>query len=273
MSKPVAWPSCILLCFALFLGQTRHANADDVAIVICDVAAFSCPAADIVGNSLFQLIPNNLLGPNQYTVQSVVYNANGIDLNATFVTADSRGTYIYAWGTATVTATGAVAGDFLDVSIRQSYVTVPGTWAFGEMLTGSCDANAIGSAASVGFQGQVNAVNLPVIGPPGDCSLSPFSYTAGGILRGLGSITQMIGGVQYAFPEGGAYNETITLPFGDDYPDPTINFNDPNNPDNFITDTDIPAGFTEIANSPEPSTWYLVGSGIGALALLRKRSK
>jgi hypothetical protein len=81
----------------------------------------------------------------------------------------------------------------------------------------------------------------------------------------------MLAGAQFFFAPGGAFQQTITLPFGDDFPNPSINFNDPNNPDNFITNVDIPQGFTEQANTPEPSYVVLLVGGMFGLALLRMR--
>ncbi len=272
--KPrVGWVAGLL---GLTLFTAQMGRAEDVALVICDVAQFSCPEGDIVGASLAQLIPNNLLGPNRYIVQNVNYADPGglATFNGTFVTADAGGKFIYAWGTGTATGNAGMAGLYLDVSIRQRYVTVPGLWGFSEMLNANCDANAQAAASSIGFQGQVNGANLPVLGTPGDCaggggavvaSAGPFSKTVGGI-------TTMIAGAQFLFAAGG-FPQQITLPFGDDFPDPSINFNDPNNPLNFITNTEIPTGFTKDANVPEPRYLAVMGVGICVMALLRIRRR
>ena len=74
----------------------------------------------------------------------------------------------------------------------------------------------------------------------------------------------MLAGAQFFFAPGGALQQTVTLPFGD-------NFNDPNNPDNFITNVDIPQGFTEVTNTPEPSYVVLLAGAMLGLALLRMR--
>jgi hypothetical protein len=172
------------------------------------------------------------------------------------------------WGTGTATANAGMAGDYLDLSIRQNYVTAPGLWSFSEILSGTCDANAAGNPATVGLQGQVNGNNLAALGALGDCAGTPFTYSAvpAGLVT-VGSVTQMIAGVQYFFPAGGgaAFPESITLPFGDDFPNPSITFNDPNNPFNFVTNTDIPISLTQQSNAPEPDTLAL--TGLGALAL------
>jgi hypothetical protein len=266
MGKHILTPFGLLAGMTLFFGHAREAKALDVAVVICDVSMFSCPENDIVAGSLFQFIPNNVLLPNKYIVQS--FSADGY--TGTFVTADSGGKYIYAWGTGTAVANAADAGLYLDVSMRQTYVTQSGSWTFGESLNANCNAAAQGDASSIAAQGQVNGNNMPVLGAVGDCGNNGGNVVAssGGFSLGVGTRTQTLAGVSFQL---GAVGDTITLPFGDDFPDPTINFSDPNNPLNFITNTDIPNGFTPQANTPEPSTLGVMGVGICAIALLQKR--
>jgi hypothetical protein len=286
-----AWSSALALVSSLFLTQPRPAKADDIQIIVCTVAAFVCPVGNTFANEGFLYVPGNTLLANTYTIQNVNLGGPGfLDPNnffntfsATYVTADVGGKWIYLWGTATVTVNQNLAAKaaqlgiqnlYIDVALRQDYVTTPGLWTFNEGLSGSCDANAIAGNATVAFQGQINGFNMPVIAVPNICALSPFSLVpASPTLQTVGGITQLIGGVEYSFPANGNYPETITLPFGDEFPDPAINFNDPNNPDNFITNTDIPPGLTLVAITPEPSTWTLLGSGIATLALLRSHHK
>jgi len=104
-----------------------------------------------------------------------------------------------------------------------------------------------------------------------DCAGGGIIAGAGPFGKRVGSVTTMLAGAQFFFAPGGAFQQTITLPFGDDFPNPSINFNDPNNPDNFITNVDIPQGFTEQANTPEPSYVVLLVGGMFGLALLRMR--
>ncbi|HXB69219.1 MAG TPA: PEP-CTERM sorting domain-containing protein [Candidatus Acidoferrales bacterium] len=79
----------------------------------------------------------------------------------------------------------------------------------------------------------------------------------------------MSAAAQFFFAPGVAGAQRITLPWGDDFPDPTLNFNDPNNPQNFITNTDIPPGFTNAI--PEPGTFTLLGGALSAVVLWRRR--
>ena len=288
IGRLVARPSALVWAFPLFLAQPRVAKADDVQVIVCTVADFVCPVANTFANEGFLYTPGNLLLPNTYTIQNVNLGGPGFldpdnffnSFSATYVTADVAGRWIYMWGTATVSMKQDLADEanllgvknlYVDVALRQNYVTKPGTWSFNEGLAGNCDMNAM-PGAGVAFQGQVNGANLPVIGGAGDCAGSPFAFTNGPTLQGVGTVTQLIGGVEYQFSAAGNYPETITLPFGSEFPDPAINFNDPNNPLNFITNTDIPPGLTLVANVPEPASWMLLGSALGAIALLRRRA-
>jgi len=260
MGKRILTPFGLLAGLTLFFGQAREAKALDVAVVICTVADFSCPEANIVGGTLFQYIPNNVLGANRYIVQS--FSADGY--TGTFVTADSGGKFIYAWGTGQAVANALDAGNYLDVSMRQTYVTAPGTWTFGESLNANCDAASQADASSIAAQGQVNGNNMAVLGAPGDCGQNNGSVIAssGGYLLNVGTRTQMLAGVSFKL---GAVGDTITLPFGDDFPNPDINNGD------FITNTTIPTDFTAQDNTPEPSTLAVMCAGLCAMALLRKR--
>jgi hypothetical protein len=77
----------------------------------------------------------------------------------------------------------------------------------------------------------------------------------------------MLAGAQFLFNAGGL-PQNINLPFGSDFPDPTINDG------NFITNTDIPGGFTQETNTPEPSTLafeFLAGCFICGIAYRRSR--
>jgi hypothetical protein len=260
MGKRILSPAALLLGLTLFFGQPRSAKGLDIAVVICDVAMFSCPADDIVPGSLFQYIPNNTLRPNTYILQS--FSADGF--TGTFLTADSGGKYIYAWGTGTAVSDLNDAGLYLDVSMRQNYVTAPGKWTFGESLNSTCDAAAQAGPASIAAQGQVNGTNLAVLGFPGDCAAGGVIASAGGYNFTVGRVTQMLAGASFQFPAAG---ETINLPFGDDFPNPDINDG------NFFTPGNIPEGFTQVQNTPEPSTVALIGLGVCAMAFFRIRSK
>ena len=90
---------------------------------------------------------------------------------------------------------------------------------------------------------------------------SPFNVAGGPVGVNLGGLTTLTGLAQFRFNAGVA-NQQVDLPWGEDFPDPAITiFPDPNN---------LPAGFTE--QTPEPATWLLMGGGLLAAGLVRRRS-
>jgi hypothetical protein len=171
-----------------------------------------------------------------------------------------------ARGVATAAPTGVA--EFLDIGITQSYVTQPGNWGFSEMNVGGCNAATTAAGRQFGRAGccqRCGAANTwRSWGLRGRCFF-PWGPT---IRVRVGGITNLTAVAQFAFlPSGGI--QAITLPWGDDFPDPTLNFGDPNNPFNFITPADIPADFLDAA--PEPATFALVGGILGMAALVRRR--
>jgi hypothetical protein len=144
------------------------------------------------------------------------------------VAADSGGQYIYSWGTGVATDFAPLGtGLYLDVTISQNYITVPGLWGFSELNVGTCNATAALNASTSLVQGSVNGALLPVLGQVGDCAIAPFAYGSGPFGKNVGLVTNMTAAAQFFFAPGVGGNQQITLPWGDDFPDPTINFNEP----------------------------------------------
>ena len=258
MRRLVTTFSTVLLF--LLLAPSRVARADAITVLLCTAPGTVCPAGSVVPGSVRTYGINNTLGSNQYTILNIFYAAAGDTFSGTFVTADLGAKYIYFWGTG-VASSALGAPVYLDVAGSQNYVTVAGPWTFGEALSGACSAFAGGTAA----QGYVNGGGLGVLGNYADCT--PYLSTNFGIPEVLGARTNLVGAVSFSLANG----EVIDLPFGSSFPDPTINFNDPNNPYNFITTTDIPAGLTFVSDTPEPGSLSLFGSGLAAIALLLRR--
>jgi hypothetical protein len=263
----------IALVTAICLLPTS-AHATVVTASICTGADFFCNApGDVVVDSGFRSNGVGLLGANRFAIQPFVFNDARMNFTGTVVVADLAGQFIYSWGTGVATAfdPGGI-GFFLDVTISQNYLTVPGPGAFAELNSGTCNATAAANASTSLVQGVVNGVTLPVLGVVGDCAVAPFAFGSGPFPRNVGLVTNMSVAAQFFFAPGLAGAQQITLPFGDDFPDPTLNFNDPNNPLNFITNTDIPVGLTDAV--PEPGTFVLLGGALSAVAFwLRRRSK
>jgi hypothetical protein len=252
----------------------KPAKAVVVTAVICNNADFFCnQPGDVVVDSGIRSNGVGVLGANRYTILPFVFNDFRMNFTGTIVAADSGGRFIYSWGTGVATDFAPFGtGLFLDVTISQNYITVPGPAAFSELNVGDCNAVARVNASTSLVQGAVNGGLLPVLGGVGDCAAAPFVLGAGPFGTNIGLVTNMTAAAQFFFAPGAAGNQQITLPWGADFPDPIINFNDPNNPQNFITDTDIPAGF--IDQNPEPGTFAMFIGALSAAALrLRRRSK
>jgi hypothetical protein len=258
----------LFLLVALFVAQPNQAKATTVAAVICTGAEFPCLPADVVDSGI-RANGVGLLGPNRYAILPFSFSDALMSFNGTVAVADSAGKFIYSWGTGTATAGGLGIGLYLDVGITQNYVTAPGGWGISEMNVGTCNATAAANASTSLLQGAVNGVALPVLGAIGDCAIAPFAYGAGPFAFTLGLNTNLTAAAQFFFAPGLAGVQTITLPWGDDFPDPTINFNDPNDPLNFITPSDLPNNFLDAA--PEPATFGLVGGILGMAAMVRRR--
>jgi hypothetical protein len=266
-----------LVTATCMLPTSAHAGV--VTATLCTGADFFCNApGDTVVDSGIRSNGVGLLGVNRFAIQPFAFADARLNFTGTVVVADRGGQFIYSWGTGVATAfdpllNGASGGIglFLDITISQNYLTVPGVGAFAELNAGTCNATASANASTSLVQGVVNGVTLPVLGGVGDCAIAPFAFGSGPFLRNVGLVTNMSAAAQFFFAPGAAGAQQITLPWGDDFPDPALNFNDPNNPQNFITNTDIPQGLTDL---PEPGTFTQLGGALCAVALwLRRRSK
>ena len=263
----------VAVLFSLALIHPRPAKAITIAAQLCTGADFLCnQAGDVIVDSGVRTNFVGLLGANTRSILPFLFTDALVTFNGTIVAADRAATFIYLWGTGTATANVAAAGLYFDIAVGQNYITQPGLWGFSEINRGTCNANASAAASTSLMQGIVNGGALPVIGAIGDCAIAPFGYGAGPFPFLGGGVTNMTETAQFFFAPG-LYPQSITLPWGDDFPDPTLNFNDPNNPDNFITDTDVPAGFTDVS-TPEPATFGLLGGalfGLGLFGRYRRR--
>jgi hypothetical protein len=282
------FPGVLLLGVTLNL-TTRPAHATLVTATLCTGSDFLCNApGDIVVDSGFRANGVGILGANRYALLPFAFNDPSVNFTGTVVVADVAGQFIYSWGTGTATAfdvsgtgggnplAGGTGGAFdgiglyLNVTISQSYLTVPGPWGFDELNVGDCNATARANGSTSLVQGVVNGTPLPVVGLPGDCAIAPFGFYAGVFPGITGPVTTLTSAAQFYFAPGAAGNQTITLPWGADFPDPTIDFGDPNNPHNFFTDSDLGS---LIDAAPEPGSFVLMGGALSAVGLILRRKK
>jgi len=198
---------------------------------------------------------------------------------------------IYSWGTGAATAidnngnglAGGLSGLglYLDIGITQTYQTVPGSWSFSEINVGTCNAAAINNSAagppgpgtpatgSV-VEGVVNGAGLPLLVAGCGNPAVPWTLGAGPFgAVGIGTATNLTSYGQFYFNPGGvAGNQIVTLPWGDDFPDPSYDSG------LFPTLSQLQAD-TSLTNDsiPEPATGGLIAGGLGILALLTRRRR
>jgi hypothetical protein len=211
-----------------------------------------------------------LIGGNQFSILNYNFGNAAVTYSGTVMGTDIAGRWIYLWGSGTVTdvAGGALT---LDVAFQQNYLTVAGGAVFNDMIVGGC-GGAVGLNSGAIGQGIVNGTGLSVL--PGNCSnFNPF-VTVGTPVGGvIGNLTTLTGAAQFVFTAGSAAGSTVTLPWGDDFPDPAITFGDPNNPLNLIDPTDDAGLGLTSAATPEPATFTLFGGALCLAGLLRRRKR
>ncbi len=257
----------ILLLGTLLLALPKNANAVSVAAVQCAVQQYPClPANIIAGGSLDNGI--NLLPGNTFTIMPYAFGNAAVSFTGSVMATDVSGIWTYLW--ATGTATDLLGGALtLDVAFQQlNYVTAPGAATYNDMIIGGC-AGGTGANSGAIAQGIVNATGLSVIA--GNCSnFNPFASVGTPVGGTVGLFTSLTAAAQFVFTPGSLAGSTITLPWGDDFPDPSI-LGDPNS-FGFIDPSDT----TDITNlglaaAPEPGTMALFGLAIVCLSCIGRR--
>jgi hypothetical protein len=258
-----------LLVAGLVSVHPQQARATTMLATVCTIAFNPCPPADI----LDQGIRTNMvktLGPNRYTVLPFVFVDGVSSVTGTVVAADAAGKYIYLVGFGQATST--VGPVDIDIAISQNYVTRPGPWTFSGFNIGTCNGNATADGDGVTSLPYVNG--SPLGGPVGSFC-SPFAQLFGPKVQGVGSVTNLTAAAIFGF--NGADAQVITLPWGDDFPDPAFtNLNGLNNGQTMTLSAFESALQTDGIFLPEPATWamMLLGAGMigGGLRMARRRN-
>ncbi len=256
---------------SLMLAIPQPSKAATVAAVECAVNVFPCPAAAVIAAGVQSNGVNLLLG-NQYTIMPFAFANADVTFTGTMLATDVAGQWIYNWGTGTATDTALApppGGFFLDIAFTQAYVTLPGPAVFNDMIVGTCGGGPFANSGAIA-QGVVNATGLSVLGPFACGGALPFNQVGVPVPGTVGLVTALTGVAQFFFDSNGALGQSITLPWGDDFPDPAFNFNDPLNPLNEFTldNLSLDPALTPI---PEPGTFLLLGLGLGIAGLWRRR--
>jgi hypothetical protein len=188
---------------------------------------------------------------------------------------------IYSWGTGVATDNnGNGVGGFLDIGITQGYQTLAGNWQFGEINIGSCNAGGVlnsnlggpigpGSASGSLVQGVVNGAGLPTLAA--SCGgANPWALGAGPFAAvNITNLINLTALGQFFFNAGAnpGLNQAITLPWGADFPDPSLYGG------GFPTISQLVSDPTMTDVTPEPTTFALFGGALCVLGLVRRRPK
>jgi len=260
--RSIGFAALILGAMVSVTPVTGHAA--QVTAVECTVNIFPCPLANIIDAG----VRNDgvtVLPANTFDILPFAFANADVTFNGVMMATDIQGGWIYNWGSGTATDVSLApppGGFFLDVAFQQTYVTVPGGAVFNDMIQGTCNGGPFANTGVV-VQGIVNSTGLSVLGPFACGGALPFAGVGIPVGGTVGLFTTLTGVAQFFFDSNGALGQSITLPWGDDFPDPAFDFNDPNNPLNEFTPQNVGAD-AALANIPEPGSVSLIG---GALLL------
>ena len=247
-----------VLMASLVASHPQQAHATTMRATACTIAFNPCPIGDVLDTGIRTNFVG-VLGANKYTVMPFTFVDAATSVSGTVVAADAGGKYIYLVGFGAATST--VGPIDIDIGISQNYVTKPGPWTFSGFNIGGCNAAATADGDGVTSLPYVNGVSL---GGPVSSGCSPFAQTFGPQIRVVGGVTNLTASAIFGF-NGGLGPQVITLPWGDDFPDPDLTnlvVGPTTTLDNFESALKSD-GFSLAAAAPEPAAWALMLLGVG----------
>jgi hypothetical protein len=258
-----------LFAFAMTAGLAavapQPARATAMVATLCTVAVNPCPAPGVLdtgGRTNFV----NVLGANRFAVMPFSFVDASASVQGTVVVANFASRFIYLVGFGAASSNGGPWD--VDIAISQNYATIPGLWTFKGFNIGACNAAATGAGDGVTSLPYVNNIAM---GGAVSSPCSPFAQGFGPKAQAVGAITNLTAAAIFGFNGGAAEPQVITLPWGDDIPNPDFTNLDVGPTTTLSEFEDALKSDGLVAEVPEPMAWALLLAGLGLAGFMLRR--